>query len=95
VIQSILLFTLRPDVTDEQVEALRAALAAIPSEGRRNMRLGRDIGLVDGAMDLAIVADYNDEDAYRRWFAHPEHARVRAEVLAPPIDRRERCQIRI
>jgi heme-degrading monooxygenase HmoA len=85
VIQSILLFTLRPGVTDEQVEALR----------RRNMRLGRDIGLLDGAMDLAIVTDYDDEDAYRRWFGHPEHARVRAELLAPIIDRRERCQIRI
>ena len=47
------------------------------------MRLGRDIGLVDGAMDLAIVTDYDDEDAYRRWFGHPEHARVRAELLTP------------
>jgi hypothetical protein len=46
VIQTILLFTLRPGVTDEQVEALRAGLAAIPFEGRRNMRLGRDIGLL-------------------------------------------------
>ena len=94
-IQTILLFTLRPGVTDEQIEALRAALAAIPSEGRHNMRLGRDIGLVDGGMDLAIVTDYDDEDAYRRWFSHPEHARVRAELLAPFIERRERCQIRI
>ena len=94
-IETILLFTLRPGVTDEQIEALRAALAAIPSEGRCNMRLGRDIGLVDGAMDLAIVTDYDDEDAYRRWFGHPEHARVRADVLAPLIERRERCQIRI
>jgi hypothetical protein len=25
-----------------------------------------------------------DEDACRRWFGHPEHARVRAELLAPP-----------
>ena len=94
-IQTILLFTLRTGVTDEQVEALRAALATIPSEGRRNMRLGRDIGLLDGAMDLAIVADYDDEDSYRRWFAHPEHARVRAELLAPIVERRVRCQIRI
>jgi hypothetical protein len=46
-------------------------------------------------MDLAIVADYDDEDSYRRWFAHPEHVRVRAELLAPIIDRRERCQIRV
>jgi heme-degrading monooxygenase HmoA len=94
-IQTILLFTLRPGVTDEQIGTLRAAIAVIPSEGRRNMRLGRDIGLVDGAMDLAIVTDYDDEDAYRRWLAHPEHARVRAELLAPLISRRERCQIRI
>jgi hypothetical protein len=36
-----------------------------------------------------------DGDAYRRWFGHPEHARVRAELLAPLIERRERCQIRI
>jgi hypothetical protein len=58
-IRTILLFALRPGVTDEQIETLRAALAAIPSEGRHNMRLGRDIGLVDGAMDLAIVTDYD------------------------------------
>ena len=94
-IQTILLFTLRPGVTDEQVEALRAALAAIPFEGRRNMRLGRDIGLLDGTIDLAIVADYDNEDTYRRWFEHPEHVRVHAELLAPIIARRERCQIRI
>ena len=94
-IETILLFTLRPGVTDEQVEALRAALAAIPFESRHNMRLGRDIGLLDSTMDLAIVADYDDEDTYRRWFEHPEHARVRAELLAPIIARRERCQIRI
>jgi hypothetical protein len=94
-IQTILLFTLRPDVTEEHVEALRAGLAAIPFDGRHNMRLGRDIGLLDGTMDLAIVADYDDEGAYRRWFAHPEHVRVREELLAPMIDRRERCQIRI
>ena len=94
-IQTILLFTLRPGVTDEQIEVLRAGLAAIPFEGRHNMRLGRDIGLLDGAMDLAIVAEYDDEDTYRRWYGHPEHARVRDELLAPIIDRRERCQIRI
>ena len=54
-----------------------------------------NIGLLDGAMDLAIVADYDDEDTYRRWFGHPEHVRVRDDLLAPIIDRRERCQIRI
>lgn len=38
-IQTILLFTLRPGVTDEQIEALRAALAAIPSEGRERCQI--------------------------------------------------------
>jgi hypothetical protein len=96
VIQTILLFTLRPGVTDEQVEALRAGLAAIPFEGRRNMRLGRDIGLLDGTMDLAIVADYDDEDSYRPGGgAPPAPGGGPAELLAPIIDRRERCQIRV
>ena len=82
-IQTVLLFTLRPGVTDEQIEALRAALAAIPSEGRRNMRLGRDIGLVDGAMDLAIVTAYDDEDAYAGGSATPSTPGC-APTCSPP-----------
>ncbi len=78
-IETILLFTLRPGVTDEQIEALRAALAAIPSEGRRNMRLGRDIGLVErerlrrGAVDPLLVID----DAHQRPF--PGHLGQQAQ----------------
>jgi hypothetical protein len=45
-IQTILLFTLRPGVTEEQIEALRAGLAAIPFEGRHNMRHGSTISNV-------------------------------------------------
>jgi hypothetical protein len=53
-IQTILLFTLRPGVTDEQIEALRDGLAAIRCEGRHTMRLGRDIGLPgDGVVHTA------------------------------------------
>ena len=89
-IQSILLFTLRPGVTDEQVEALRAALAAIPSEGRRNMRLGRDIGLLDGAMDLAIVTDvYAAREA-------PDPAvsgRLVADAVPPPARARSGTEL--
>jgi hypothetical protein len=59
------------------------------------MRLGRDIGLVDGAMDLAIVTDYDDEDAYRRWFRPPGARPGPRRTARPLIDRRERCQIRI
>jgi hypothetical protein len=95
VIQTILLFTLKPGTSDEQVEAVRQALSAIDFKGRHNMRFGRNIGLLDGAMDLAIVSDYDDEETYRRWFEHPEHVRVRNELLAPIVDRRERCQIRL
>lgn len=92
-IQAILLFTLPPGTSDEQVEAVRQALSAIDFKGRHNMRFGRDIGLLDGAMDRAIVAEYDDEETCRRWFEHPEHVRVRSELLAPIVDRRERCQI--
>ena len=60
------------------------------SEGRRNMRLGRDIGLVDGAMDLAIVTDYDDEDAYK---AHGESEHFQTYGFGeaiPLLENRER-----
>src|SRR5579875_3927865 len=57
--------------------------------------MGMDAGLRDGNMDVAIVGDFEDEDAYRAYDADPEHNRIRRELLAPIAERVERCQYRI
>jgi hypothetical protein len=94
-IRSFLLIKLKPGTSDGQVEAFLTGLAAVPFAGRRNAYSGRDLGLRDDAMDLVIVADFDDERTYQAWVVDAEHGKVRQELLAPIAERVERSQIRI
>lgn len=90
-LRHILLIRLKPDATDEQVDAFARAIGSLPFPGRENVVVGRDIGVRPGNMDLAVSNDFPDEATYRAWGADPDHARVRAELLAPIAERIERC----
>ena len=46
-------------------------------------------------MDAALVADFDDEAAYRAWVDDPGHHRVRSEYLDPIRLRRDRLLYRI
>ncbi|MBO0713644.1 MAG: Dabb family protein [Acidimicrobiales bacterium] len=91
-IRHVLLFRLKPGVTDEQVDHMRAALAAIPFAGRSSFVFGRDLGLREGNMDVAVISDFPDEATYKAWADDPEHRRVTAESVSPLVERLERCQ---
>jgi heme-degrading monooxygenase HmoA len=92
-IRHVLLFRLKPGITEDQVEQMRAALARIPFEGRSNFVFGRDLGLREGNMDIAVLSDFPDEETYKAWANDPEHRRVTAELVSPLVERLERCQI--
>jgi hypothetical protein len=94
-IRNIVLVKLKPGTTDEQIGALRDALAAIPFAGRHNPLVERDLGLVDETMDIVITADFDDEPTYQAWFADAEHNRVRQELLIPFTERSARIQYRV
>lgn len=55
--------------------------------------IGRDAGLRDGGWTFAIVSDYADAEAYRRYDADEEHNALRAE-LAPHAEQVSRVQFR-
>jgi hypothetical protein len=95
VIRNVVLIKLKPGTPPEAVEGLRQALEKVDSPGRRSFSMGMDAGLRDGNVDVAIVGDFDDEDAYRAYDADPEHNRIRRELLAPIAERVERCQYRI
>jgi len=95
VIRNIVLVKLKPGTTDAQIDALRDALAAVPFAGRHNPRVERDLGLVEGTMDIVITADFDDEPTYQAWFADPTHNRVREERLIPFTERTARIQYRL
>ena len=94
-VRNVVLIKLKPDTTSTQVERLVSDLRAIPFGGLVSMTIGRDAGLREGNADLAIVADFEDEDSYRKYDSDEEHNRVRRELLVPIVDRVERCQIRL
>jgi Stress responsive A/B Barrel Domain len=90
-LRHILLIRLKPGVTAEQVDAFARAIESVPFPGRRNVIVGRDIGVRPGNMDLAVSNDFPDEAAFRAWGENPEHAQVRNELLSPIAERIERC----
>lgn len=88
------LIRFKPEATPEQVDRVVAALRALRFDGLLAFTIGRDAGLRDGNADLAIVSDFADEGSYRAYDTHPEHERIRRELLAPIVARAERCQVR-
>ena len=94
-IRSILLLKFKPDTTDAQIEAFHQALAAVPFERRRTFAFHRDLRLTDEAMDAIVIADFDDEEAYRAWTDDAEHHKVRSEFLDPIREQRDRILFKI
>jgi len=46
-------------------------------------------------MDAAVIADFDDEEAYRAWVADPGHHEVRSTFLDPIRAQRDRILFRI
>ncbi|MEO6825985.1 MAG: Dabb family protein [Microbacteriaceae bacterium] len=63
-------------IRTEQVARIRAGLLALPAviPEIRSMTVGSNV--VPGNWDLVLIADYDDEDAMRRYAQHPEHQKV-------------------
>ena len=94
-IRSILLLKFIPEATEAQIDAFALALSEVPFERRRHFEFHRDARLTDDAMDAVVIADFDDEAAYRAWVADPGHHKVRTEFLDPIRGQRERILFRI
>jgi stress responsive alpha/beta barrel protein len=58
----------------------------------RGVSFGPDLGLAERNMDFAIIVDFDDEDAFSRYLAHPAHARLVSEFLRPILHARQAIQ---
>lgn len=92
-IRNVVLAKLKDGVKDEDVRAMVVALRQIRTPGLVSITVGEDLGLRDGNWDVAVVTDLHDEQSYRQYDSDPEHNRIRREIVAPLVDRIERCQI--
>ncbi len=85
-LRHVVLFTWKADASDVQVRAFAEGLAELPRHipEIRSYRFGPDAGLAGGGNDdFALVADFADADAYRRYTEHPAHRHLIAELLWP------------
>ena len=65
-----------------RLEALHSQIAGIES-----IRVDRDLGLVDGHWDLALVSEHEDNAALEAYQVHPLHKEAAAFIASVISDR--------
>lgn len=94
-IRNVVLVRFKPDARPEQLAAIEAAMKAIDFPGCSRWEMAKDLGLRDGSASHAFIAEFDDAAAYRAYDAHPEHNRIRRELLAPIVEKVERFQYEV
>jgi hypothetical protein len=96
VIRHVVLYSWKPEVTDAQVAAFADGLAALPARipEIRSYRFGPDIGQ-GGTEQFALVADFDDLDAYQRYVEDPAHRHLIATLVLPILASRHAVQFTI
>ena len=96
-LRHVVMFRWKPGTGVADLAALERALAELPAQVPeiRAYRFGRDAGLVQGNFDFAIVADFADEAAWRRYVDHPAHQKLVAERVRPILQERAAAQVRV
>lgn len=93
-LRHVAVFTFTPETTDPQVQALIAGLGRLPGliPDIRHYRFGLDSGLAEGNDDFAVVADFEDAEAYSRYADHPAHQELIANLIRPILATRHAVQ---
>ena len=91
------LLTWKVGTEEAAIEALAEHLSGYAAEipEIRDLSFGPDLRLGERNADFAIIVDFDDEEAFSRYLAHPAHARMVGEFLKPIIESRHAVQFRV
>jgi hypothetical protein len=93
-LRHVVLFRLIKDAPEGTVRSLQDGLShlarSIPDISSYSH--GLDLGLREGNFDLAVVADFIDEPAFKRYVDHPDHQAFVADKLQPVLAERVALQ---
>jgi hypothetical protein len=94
VFRHVVMFKLQPDTTAAQREAILNGLARLPEAipEIRAFNFGTDAGLAEGNFDVAVVAEFDDVDAYKKYAAHPVHVEFVTTMVRPHLAQRSAVQ---
>lgn len=96
-VRHVVAFRFKPEVTDADRQRIVDGLEALPgriAEIRRYV-FGADLGLAEGNFDFVVVADFDDEAAYRRYADHEDHQTFIRDAVRPVIRERVAVQYAI
>ena len=81
-------------MSSEQVAAIQQQLMALPSviAEIETYRCGPNVGPSPANADFAVVATFASLDDWRVYDTHPEHTRVKTELMLPWIATRSVIQ---
>jgi hypothetical protein len=94
VFRHVVMFRFADGTTDDQKEAVRAALQRLPEliPEIRAYRYGDDLRLRDDNFDFVVTADFDDVDSFLAYRDHPDHQKAIAEFIAPIVKARAAVQ---
>jgi hypothetical protein len=97
VLRHLVLIRWREGCPEEAVRAVEEVLSALPSQipAVRGYLLGRDLHLNPTNSDFAIVADFENADAYRAYGNDPRHLGVIQELIEPWSAERRAVQFQL
>jgi len=93
-LRHVVLFRLIEDAPEGAMQSLQDALSGLAQSipDISSYTYGLDLGLRDGNFDLAVVADFVDEQAFERYVDHPDHQSFVADLLKPVLAERVELQ---
>jgi hypothetical protein len=96
-IRHVAVFTWDDEMTDEMEQQLATELTALAPKlaGLRSYHCGPDVGLAEGNFDFAVVADFDDVDAYLAYRDNPEHRAIIGRLSGPHAKSRAALQYQI
>jgi hypothetical protein len=91
------MMSMKPDVTQEQREALMDRMAQLPGEidGIKSFKAGADLGLNPGNSDIVIVAEFETEKIWRSYLDAPAHQRFANDLVDPVYGSGSAIQIEV
>ena len=93
-ITHIVAFRWKPETAAADIAAISDALSTMPAlvPTISTYRYGSDLGVSSGNFDFAIVATFESLDDWRAYDTHPDHDRIRTDVIRPRIAERAAVQ---
>jgi Stress responsive A/B Barrel Domain len=96
-LRHVVLFTWSEAADEGRRAETVAALLSLPDVvgGMTAFAVGPDVGITEGNADTALVADFPDEAAYRRYASDPRHLEVIAQHVRPWLAARSAVQYEV